>query len=222
LKHKVAVTDLAFSPDGRFIATASEDGTAVIWDIRTGQTVCDPLRHQFAVSAVRFTPDSLKIATASDSTAQVWDVATGAAITESLQHEKPITCLAFSSDGRTLVTGSADRTARIWDLAVDLTPTDRTYLAQFARALSTYALRDSGRLEMRIVDSRDRLRESVVPVTGTTRMLMDWFFTSPLDRPLTPFTSVTLRKYIGQRSKGKNDLPADEARFFSDESSSSR
>ena len=171
---------------------------------------------------MRFTPDSLKIATASDSTAQVWDVATGAAITESLQHEKPIACLAFSSDGRTLVTGSADRTARIWDLAVDLTPTDRTYLAQFARALSTYALHDSGRLEMRVVDSRERLCESIGPVTGSTRVLMNWFFASPLDRPLTPFTSVTLRTYIEQRSRNKNDRPTDEARFFSDESSSSR
>jgi len=222
LNHKAAITDLAFSSNGRFIATASEDGTAVIWNVRSGQTVCDPLRHRFAVSAVRFTPDSLKIATASDSTAQVWDVATGAAITESLQHEKPIACLAFSSDGRTLVTGSADRTARIWDLAVDLTPTDRTYLAQFARALSTYALHDSGRLEMRVVDSRERLCESIGPVTGSTRVLMNWFFASPLDRPLTPFTSVTLRTYIEQRSRNKNDRPTDEARFFSDESSSSR
>ena len=47
----------AFSPDGRFVVTASEDGTARIWEAATGKAIGEPLRHEKKVSSAAFSPD---------------------------------------------------------------------------------------------------------------------------------------------------------------------
>ena len=76
-----AVNSAAYSPDGKFIVTASEDQTARIWDAATGQEVRTLSGHTGAVNSAAYSPDGKFIVTASaDQTARIWDAATGQAV----------------------------------------------------------------------------------------------------------------------------------------------
>ena len=86
---RTAVTSAAFSPDGKFVVTASSDGTARVWEAATGKAIGEPLRHEGArLRSAAFSPDGKFVVTASeDGTARVWEAATGKAIGEPLRHE---------------------------------------------------------------------------------------------------------------------------------------
>jgi WD40 repeat protein len=106
-----------FSADGRRVVTASEDGTARVWDVETGRPVGMPLQHRKAVESAEFSADGQRVVTASfDETARVWDVETSKPVGTPLQHQGPVWSAAFSPDGRRVVTASYDQTARVWDV----------------------------------------------------------------------------------------------------------
>jgi len=114
------IYDAAFSPDGRRIAIASEDGLARIWDADTGKELLS-LRHDRRVKHVSFHPDGVRLATAgaagqTNAEVSVWNLATGDKLF-SLPHpsERP-DYVEFSPDGTRVLTLGA-RAAHIWDLA---------------------------------------------------------------------------------------------------------
>jgi WD40 repeat protein len=112
--HDSEVWAVAFSPNGRLLATASKDGTARLWAPATGQHLRTLTGHASEVVAVAFSPDSRLLATASgDKTARVWDMAGGPAWR--YIHDSEVVAVAFSPDGRLLATASQDGTARLWD-----------------------------------------------------------------------------------------------------------
>jgi WD40 repeat protein/predicted chitinase len=101
--HTDQVLNAVFSHDGKWVATISEDRTAQLWD---AQVLPRPTGG-IGVSAV-------------SPIMPVWKRGTSAALASSVAvfrgHIKPLTSVSFSSDSRYLVTGSEDRTARVWDL----------------------------------------------------------------------------------------------------------
>jgi len=101
---------VAFSPDGKTLATASSDSRAGIWHASSGKQLAR-LTHEGYVYAVAFSPDGKTLATASwDNTARLWDVASGKQLAR-FAHEGRVSAVAFSPDGKTLATASSDGTA---------------------------------------------------------------------------------------------------------------
>ena len=73
-----SVYSAVFSPDGKYVATVSDDKTARIWDAATGKQIFVPLKHNGPVYKVAYSPDGKYVARASaDYTARLWDAATG-------------------------------------------------------------------------------------------------------------------------------------------------
>jgi WD40 repeat protein/energy-coupling factor transporter ATP-binding protein EcfA2 len=117
--HQGRVASVAFSPDGKTLASASEDRTAILWDVGTRQRRGEPLTgHQGVLTSIAFSPDGRTLASASeDKTVILWDVATGKRQRELTGHEEWVTSIAFSPDGKTLASASDDRTVILWDVA---------------------------------------------------------------------------------------------------------
>ncbi len=104
-----------FSPDGRSVVTASEDGTARLWSSLTGEPVGEPMRHDAEVLWAEFSPDSQRVVTASaDGTARVWAADTGRLVAPPLQHADIVHHAAFSPDGQKVITASRDKSVRVW------------------------------------------------------------------------------------------------------------
>lgn len=132
--HGSSIQTAAFSPDGTRLVTGSQDGLARLWEVkaipdaRPGATLLATLRgHTDALADAVFSPDGLRLVTTSfDGTARLWDVQ-GAQVTRGAEpgacllilrgHTATVSEAMFSPDGRRLVTISADKTARLWDVA---------------------------------------------------------------------------------------------------------
>ena len=117
--HEADLSAAVVSRDGRFAATASENGTVKVWPLDRGDLNPQPLaevRHAAWVEAVAFAPDGGRFATASrDGTAHVWESATGQPVGPPLCHEGTVFAVRFSPDGKLLLTAGADGTARLWN-----------------------------------------------------------------------------------------------------------
>lgn len=111
LDHQGKVIAIAFSADGKTIATASDNKT-YLWEPTTGKKLAT-LKHKRTVNAVTFSPDSQTIATASDDkTARIWDVDTHKELA-TFYHQNLVRAVAFSPDSQTIATANFDRTARL-------------------------------------------------------------------------------------------------------------
>jgi WD40 repeat protein len=114
--HTDLILDLAWSPDGRRIATAGVDGEAKVWDVRTGAELLTLTGHTSFVTGVAFAPDGRLVATASyDGTVRLWNADTGEQVLELSGHGGANSDVVFSPDGQRVASGGADATL-VWDI----------------------------------------------------------------------------------------------------------
>lgn len=113
--HEGAVR-LTFSPDGKFLTTASDDQTIKIWDVATAKLIRTLEGSGGLVRQVAYSSDGSLFASAVEDRIHLW-TAGGAKIRELAGHEDTVQAVAFSPDGRLLASGSRDETVRFWDVA---------------------------------------------------------------------------------------------------------
>jgi WD40 repeat protein len=111
-----SIFSLAFSPDGKFLATGDANGGIRLWQVSDGQHLLTCQGHTGWVRSVTFSPDGQRLASGSDDqTMRIWDVRDGKCLRTLQGHTNTAQSVAFSPDGQKLASGSADYTVKIWD-----------------------------------------------------------------------------------------------------------
>ncbi|KAJ2848105.1 hypothetical protein IWW36_003495 [Coemansia brasiliensis] len=116
--HKSDINAIKWHPGGKYLASASDDGSVKIWSLADSM-VHDLIGHSQQVFMVKWLPraDKAVLASASfDSTIRVWDAHSGSCLRVLDAHSKAVDSLSFSSDGRYLASGSFDRKVCIWSV----------------------------------------------------------------------------------------------------------
>jgi WD40 repeat protein len=134
--HTDTITGVAFSPDGRILATGSIDNTIILWDLGTGTVIRRLTGHEDWVIRVAFTPDGQKLLSVSgnffitalpipnlrtrDASVRLWDVNTGEQILQFGEkgqgHQGAVMSLAVSADGRYAASGDTNGLIILWDI----------------------------------------------------------------------------------------------------------
>jgi WD40 repeat protein len=121
--HTESVQSVAFSPDGKTLASASGDRSIKLWDVATGKEQATLKGHTGSVRSVAFSSDSKTLASASyDKTVKLWDVATGKERATLKGHTGMVYSVAFSPDGRMLASAGGSTFGepgelKVWDVA---------------------------------------------------------------------------------------------------------
>ncbi|CAG8522629.1 10420_t:CDS:10 [Funneliformis caledonium] len=116
-QHTDEVWYVAFSNNGRFLASASKDKTAIIWSLETWNLVHVLRDHMDCVSFLSWSPDDSKILTCGqDNVLKLWSVESGECLNTIKKHEEPVTACAWLPDGKRFISGSQDKNTYLWNL----------------------------------------------------------------------------------------------------------
>jgi WD40 repeat protein len=141
--HTGWVQSVAFSPDGRILASGSHDNTIRLWNSISGRELRSLTGHSEPVTSVAFSPDGRFLASGSlDSTVKIWDLGTCSLLRTLTDHTSMVYAVAFSPDGRTLASGSNDKTIKLWNVE---TGSEVRTLSGHTRALSSLAFSADGK-----------------------------------------------------------------------------
>jgi WD40 repeat protein len=115
--HPEEVISVAFSGDGKTLASGSVDKTIKLWEVATGREVRTLTGHSNWVTSVTFSADGMTLASGSmDKTIKLWEVATGREL-RTLRDSSGVGSIALSADGQTLASTSWDKTIKLWEVA---------------------------------------------------------------------------------------------------------
>ena len=117
-EHVADIWGISFSPDGQLFASGSYDKTIKIWRLDQKIYIHNLKGYDDQIGTVTFNPEGSLLATAGESAVEIWDVASGNRlyILEEEEHKGRVKSVAFSPDCQLLVSGSTDKTIKIWDL----------------------------------------------------------------------------------------------------------
>jgi WD40 repeat protein len=112
--HTDFVNNVVFSPDGKMLASSSNDSTVILWDVATRQ----PIGQSIEGSNVAFSPGGKTLAAGTNLTIVLWNIVTGQPIGQPLEEPTgQLHSLTFSPDGKILASGGVDGTSTLWDVA---------------------------------------------------------------------------------------------------------
>jgi WD40 repeat protein len=116
--HKDVIYDLAFSPDGKMLASCGYDRLIKLWDAATSNEIRVLKDHSDAVYSISFSPDGALLASgAADRAVKVWDVETGKRFYTLGESTDWVYSVAWSPDGRHLAAAGVDKSIRVWEVS---------------------------------------------------------------------------------------------------------
>ena len=117
--HQGIVQSVAYSPDGKLLASGSADRTVKLWSLPAGTEQATLSGHEGAVCAAAFIPGEscTQLASASeDGTIRIWDLPSGKTTRHLRGHAGAVRCMAVSADGKWLASGGSDGAVKSWDV----------------------------------------------------------------------------------------------------------
>jgi WD40 repeat protein len=141
--HSRSVNAVTFSPDGKTLASASDNGTVRLWDVATGALQQTLKGYSRSINAIIFSPNTKILVSASDDgTVRLWDIATST-LQQTLEgHSSFVNAVTFSPDGKILASASGDGTVRLWNMA---TGTLQQILKGYSRSVNTVTFSPDGK-----------------------------------------------------------------------------
>jgi len=116
--HSGTIDSVAYSPDGKYIASGSSDKTIKIWEAETGRLLRTSTGHADNICSLGYSPDGAYLASGSyDKTIRIWEVETGNCIKTLTGHVYVVGSVTYSPDGAYLASGFWDKTIKIWKIA---------------------------------------------------------------------------------------------------------
>jgi hypothetical protein len=113
-QHGGYVSSVSWSPDGKTLASGSEDKTVKLWEAATGKLLATFEGHTDPVYSVSWSPDGKTLASGSGDTVKLWEAATGKLLAT---FKDSVSSVSWSPDGKTLASGSGDKTVKLWEAA---------------------------------------------------------------------------------------------------------
>jgi WD40 repeat protein len=116
-EHEQDIYGVAWSPDGRLLASGGKERTILVWAAEDGRRVHSLRGHQQTMGALAWSPDGQMLASGSDdNTIRIWEVATETAVMTLRSHWNSVLSVAWSPNGQMLASGSVDHQVILWDI----------------------------------------------------------------------------------------------------------
>src|SRR5262249_31007111 len=116
-RHDDVIQYLAFSPDGKILASAGYDRLIKLWDLKAGKLLHVLKDHSDSVYGLAFSPDgTLLVSGGADRAGKVWDVASGNRLYRLGESTDWVYAVAWSPDGKHLAAAGVDRSIRVWEV----------------------------------------------------------------------------------------------------------